>query len=248
MSNKHNETLEQRKKAQKDFLELKKMQSGEIPPEPKPSEVAVMPTGFFGVLKNFWYHYKVHTILVLFVCVALAIGITQCAQRPKYDAKVVLYTQNYFYSVQTLELAEYMEKYFTDIDENGEINVQILDCSHDKSGTYDMTYTNSLSTKLNAVLAGDAAVQLFIVDKNNLEHLNTTFTSVDEFFVEVIPAPDALYSYLKFEDGSMPEELYIGRRVIEGTSLAKEKDVKIYEKSCKQAIEKIKQDVTTDNL
>ena len=40
------ETIKQQRKARKDFLELKKMQSGEIDTGPKPSEVAIVPKTF----------------------------------------------------------------------------------------------------------------------------------------------------------------------------------------------------------
>ena len=40
------ETIKQQRKAQKDFLELKKMQSGEMDAGPKPSDVEIKPKTF----------------------------------------------------------------------------------------------------------------------------------------------------------------------------------------------------------
>ena len=57
---KTNEILEAQRKARQDFLDLKKMQSGEITPPPKPSEEAVLPKTGKDKAKNFWFHYKWH--------------------------------------------------------------------------------------------------------------------------------------------------------------------------------------------
>ncbi len=243
MDNKHSDTLNQRKKAQKDFLELKKMQAGEIPPEPKYSEVAIVPKTFGEKLKNFWFHYKVPTLIALFLCVTLAIGITQCVNKPKYDAKVVLYTESYYYSGQTLALAENLEKYFTDVDQNGEVAVQILDCSHDDSDTYDMNYSNAQATKLTSILSGDASVQLFIVDDKTRKHLDTVFDSVDNFFIEILPLPKEMYKYFTLSNGDTHKPLYIGRRVVKGTLLESEKNIDIHIKSAIGAMEKIEKDI-----
>ena len=244
MSEKQNDTLEQRKKAQEEFIKLKKMQSGEMAPEPKPSEVAVMPKTFSQKLKNFWYHYKWHTLISLFLCFVLVIGVAQCASREKYDAKVVLYTNNYYYDGHINALGEYMSQYFTDINGDGEVKIQVLDCSYVADGKGDTDYINSLSTRLNSTLSGDGSVQLFIVDQKNYEHLNTVFDSVDEFFVDSAPLPDDVHEFFKEKDLELPKDLIIGRRIVEGTLIEKEKDIEVYTKENTAALNKIKQKVT----
>lgn len=243
----YSETLEQRKKAHEEFIKLKKMQSGEIEPEKKPSEVAVLPSTPKEKLKNFWYHYKIHTFLALFLCFVMAVGITQCASREDYDAKVVLYTNGYYFDGHTLALSEYMSQYFTDINGDGEVKVQIIDCSYTTDGTFDSEYTNTLATKLNSVLSGDGAVQLFIVDKKNYEHLNSVFDSVDEFFVDSAPMPDDLYTFFADKDLELPKELFIGRRIVDGTLIEKEKNVEVYTKECTAALNKIKEKTVGTN-
>ena len=43
MADNKNEILEEQRRAREEFLELKKMQSGEMKAPPKPSEVAIVP-------------------------------------------------------------------------------------------------------------------------------------------------------------------------------------------------------------
>ncbi len=241
MSEKQNDTLEQRKKAQQEFINLKKMQSGEMAPAPKPSEVAVIPATFSEKLKNFWYHYKWHTLISLFLCFVLVIGVTQCASREEYDAKIVLYTNNYYYDGHISALGEYMTQYFTDTNGDGEVKVQVLDCSYLADGKGDTDYINSLSTRLNSTLSGDGAVQLFIVDQKNYEHLNSVFESVDEFFVDSSPLPNDLYEFFEDKDLSLPKNLIIGRRIVEGTLIEKEKNIEVYTKESIAALQKIKE-------
>ena len=70
---KKSETLAQREKAQRDLIELKKMQAGEIAPGPKPSEDAVEPKTFKEKVVNFFYHYKLAVIAGVFGAVVLGI-------------------------------------------------------------------------------------------------------------------------------------------------------------------------------
>lgn len=43
---------------------------------------------FLSRLENFWYHYKWHTVAAVFIVIMLAVCITQCAGREKYDVYV----------------------------------------------------------------------------------------------------------------------------------------------------------------
>ena len=40
-------------------------------------------------LENFWYHYKIHTIAVLFVIFTLTILLSQCFGKVEYDAHIL---------------------------------------------------------------------------------------------------------------------------------------------------------------
>ena len=51
-----NEIIQEQRKARKAFLELKKMQNGEMDAGPKPSDVAIVPKTFWEKFKHFWYY------------------------------------------------------------------------------------------------------------------------------------------------------------------------------------------------
>ena len=66
-----NETIEQQRRAREEFLKLKKIQQGELPAEPKPSDVAIVPKTREEKLSNFWFHHKWHVIALVFITVVL---------------------------------------------------------------------------------------------------------------------------------------------------------------------------------
>ncbi len=222
---KYSETLEQRKKAQQAFLELKKMQQGEIAPEETQSQVDTAPQTFSDKVKNYWYHYKVHTLLTLFVAAVLAIGVVQCATAPQYDAKIALYTNDYYLSDQTEFLADYFAQYYTDINGDGEVTVQMLDCSYTTEGNFDSDLARSQATKLNSLLASDENVLLFIVDEKNFEHLDGVFTSVDNFFTDSAALPSDAYEEAEEKGLKLPNNLIVGKRVVKGTLLEKTENI-----------------------
>ena len=221
MSENKSDTLKQRKIAQQKFLELKKMQAGQLEPEAPPQEIK--PKTFSEKRKNFWYHYKTHTILSLFMAVVLAVGITQCANRTKYDSRIVLYTENIYSNTQIDLLTNYMSKFFDDTNGDGEVNLQIIDCSYSTEGTFDSNYVNTMATKLQATIASEPEIQLFIVDQKRLKQLNEISAEVGDFIIDSAPLPASLNA-LKTDDGyTFPEWLIIGRRVLKGTILENNK-------------------------
>ena len=90
--------------------------------------------GFYEKLSNFWYHYKWHTIALIFAVFVITVCVAQCAGNTIYDIQV-LYAGNHAfgrvsedgsfseYSSAVSSLAELTKDY----DENGEVNVSFLD-------------------------------------------------------------------------------------------------------------------------
>lgn len=234
-----NETLEQRRRAQREFLELKKMQQGVVTPEPTSTENAV-PLTFKEKIENFWFHYKVHTFFVIFICIILVIGISQCATKEKYDARVVFYTDKVYADEQIAFLKDYITPCFSDIDGDGTVNIQLINCSYGTEGSFDMNYANSVATKLQAIIANEGDVQLFIVDPARLTQLNSISDTLPSFFTETVPFPEEIYNKATENSVTLPEGLIMGRRIVEGTLIENIKDIDKYISDAKSAMEKFK--------
>lgn len=236
---KTNEILEEQRKARQEFLELKKMQHGEMKAPPKPSEVAIVPKTPKEKWDNFWFQYKWYVIAITAVTVILAVLITQCATRTKYDLEVVYFTYTAVLDEQTNKIADYLADYAEDINGDGKINVQVVNVSFsDKSG--DSQYKYTMLTKLQAMIAGDENAILYITDSESYKYLDG-LTENGLFDGEPIKLGDKFYSATESEQlGKLPEGLQISSRRISDTVLEGKKGAaEAYENALK-LIEKLK--------
>lgn len=121
-------------------------------------------------LQNYWYYYKVHTIIGLLVAALLAILVSQCAHRQSPDYTVVLYMRKELSEDMTDAMAAELEKFGTDRNGDGQVVVEIVNCSYDGDGSQDVIM-GSIG-KMQAQLALPDA-PLMITDKY-------TFADLDE--------------------------------------------------------------------
>ncbi len=240
MDNNKSDTRAQQKKAREEFIKLKKMQAGEIAPEPKPSEMAVEPKTAKDKANNLWYHYKTAFLLIAALAATLAICIAQCATRPVYDISVVVYTNNYYTDDQSAVFKKYIEQFATDINADGQVNVQIINCSYSTDKNFDMEYTSALSSKLQSTMASEASVQLYITDEAKTEHLNTIAKNYESFFLEQLPVGGSLYEIAKQSGEELPEGLTIGRRRVEGMSIENDKNIEQFVEQAVEIMGKVK--------
>lgn len=238
MDNNKSDTLSARKKAQKDFLELKRMQSGEITPDGPHAEIK--PKTFKEKIINFWFHYKVHTLLIAFFTVVLAVGIAQCSSLEQYDGKVVLYIDRVCTDAEAEIFKDYLTPYFTDTDGDGTVNIQIVNCAYTNKGTYDMDYSSALAAKLQSTISGEGDVQLFIVDPVKLEQLNNISDEIGDFFVETAPFPEKIYKTANEQGFEFPEGLVLGRRIVSGTMIENAENIEVYTKQAEDIMAEFK--------
>lgn len=238
MDNNKSDTLSQRKKAQQEFLELKRMQQGELVPEAVPEQI--VPKTFKEKLINFWFHYKVHTLLLTALIIVLIVGISQCSNKEHYDGRVMLYINRVCADAEADIYKEFLTPYFTDTNDDGKVNVQVVNCAYTTDSTFDMSFTNALSSKLQAVISSEPDVQLFIVDDKKIEQLNKIPNNLDSFFIEKIEIPQELYDKLKESDFQYSQKLYLARRVVTGTNIENADKVEIFTKQAEEIMSQFK--------
>ena len=239
MADNKNEILEEQRRAREEFLELKKMQSGEMKAPPKPSEVAIVPKTPKEKWDNFWFQYKWHVTAIVAVTVILAVLITQCATRTKYDLEVVYFTYTAALDEHTDKIAEYIEKYASDINGDGAVNIQVINCSFtDNSG--NVQYKNTMLTKLQSLIAGDQNALLYITDEKSYKYLSEISDGEGIFEGEPLKFGEDFYSFTKTDTfGNLPEGLGISCRRVSDTVLENKKNVDTVYKESLSIIEKI---------
>ena len=237
-----NGIIEEQRRAREEFLKLKRMQSGEIKADPKPSEVAILPKTPKEKIANFWFQYKVHTISIILITVILAVLITQCATRPKYDLKMVYFSYTVPLSQQTDKIAEYFEKFASDTNNDGEVKVQVVDCSYSETGSTNIQYRNTMLSKLQSILVAEDETLLYITDEKSFEYLNG-ISEAEIFNGEPLMLSEKFYDFTAVEGLlPLPEGLRISCRVISGTVLEEsENSAKAYENAM-VLLEKLKKE------
>lgn len=242
-----NDILEEQRKARQEFLELKKMQHGEMPAPPKPSETAVLPKTPKEKWNNFWYQYKWYVIAITAIVAILSVLTVQCATRTKYDLEVVYFTYTAVLDEQTSAVADYITQYAKDTNGDGEVNVQVINCSYSKTSV-DTQYQYTMMSKLQAIIAGDQNALLFITDEDSYKYLNELSDDTDIFEGEPYIFGEAFYAATENKKfGKLPEGLRISCRKVSDTVLENKKNVKTSYKNSKSVLDAIKDGTKKDN-
>ncbi len=239
---KKNDIIEQQRKAREEFLKLKKMQRGEIAPEPKPSETAEELSSA-QKRQNFWFYNKWNIFAIVVTVIFLAVSITQCARRPKYDLEVVYFSYTAVDDSQLTAVEEYFEKFGEDIDGNGEVNIKVVNCSVSTGGS-TVQYTNQVYTKIQSMIVADDKAMLFITDKESYKYFDNISKERPFFAGEPLAFAEDFYNETKTDGfGELTEGLQISCREIYENLAEKRNDFKANNESAKKMMEKLKADI-----
>lgn len=238
MSENKNDIIEEQRKAREEFLRLKKMQQGEIEPEAKPSEIVLKPKTFSEKISNFWYHFKVHTIFTVIFTLIIAIVITQCATRERYDFSVLYFAFTPAMDTQLDSVEEYFEKYAEDINGDGKVNVQVVNCSLTDDNR-DVR-RNTILTKVQSVLIAEYSTVLYLIDDKAWKYFEDAL-DYQLFVEEPIKLGEEFYENAVDSKMSLPMDLMLGLRVIENTGFEGNEKAEEAFKTGKKVLEKVKQ-------
>ena len=238
----NSDTLSQQRKAREEFLELKKMQSGEISAPPPPSAEAIVPKTAEEKAKNFWYYYRWAVIGVIFIAIVIAICVKQCVSKPNYDLRIVVYTSNPVSDDDCDRIAEYFKEYCDDVTGNGKVEIQVINCSYSENGNRSVIIANN--TKIQSIIASEYDVLLFITDKTTLEYLNDVSKSGELLEKDyTLPLDEEFYKKCDGDSDdlfALPKDLTVSRRIINGTTLQKNKKAVKYYKTAGETLDRLR--------
>lgn len=241
--NNENEILKEQRKSREAYLELKKMQSGELDAGPKPSEVAIVPKTPWEKFKHFWYYNSKKVIISVFLIIVITFMTVQCAMQPKYDLQVVVYTYDFILEDDTKKMSEYFEKYCEDINGDGKVHVKIINCSYSEDND-NPSYKRNKITRLQQVIASETNAMLYITDSKSVEYFKTLDDGkpfledntylLDEEFYKISGLANSSYFGSK-------RELQVSCRRIDGTTIDADEDTKDYYKAANKLLKKLSQ-------
>lgn len=248
--------LAQRKKEQQELIDLKKMQQGQKYVQPAANNVATTATGK-SKWENFWYYNKMYIAIILVIAIVLAVGVTQCATRTRYDATVVLYCDLAVSTDTVLLLGNTMKEFCDDTNGNGSVDVNVADCSISEAERMSEAGV-SKSNKLMAMFTDPSAI-LYIVDDYGFDKLSELNDGA--YIDDSLDLPDKDGKALKISgtdfdivfsptfltDYSEKTDFYIFRRVVDGTAIEKNKNVMKNYDAAAETIRKIQKKYYENN-
>lgn len=214
------DTLSQQRKARQDFLELKKMQSEEAAVDDAPK--IKTPLTFKEKLQNFWFYYKIHTISIICAVLILIVGVSQCSAKTNWDMRVVYFSYSPILDEQIKPIGTYLEKISKDLNGDGEVNIQMINCSM-IPGDNNTKYNQAVLTKVQSIIASEEKAMLFIFDSDSSDYFEAE--ALGDFFQTTLTLGDGFYRKTKNVGyDPLPENLQIAVRRVEDTTLEKIKD------------------------
>ena len=152
-------------------------------------------------LENFWYHYKVQTIIAVVAIVTVVISTVQLLNKEEYDY-YLLYAGPSNIAIQDIVFMEAaVEEFADDYDKNGEVSVAIDDVvmlsPEEQQAAIDagaVLNGDFMSTTMNSfyqqIIGGDAVICMLSPYMYSIVHDADGFLPLSEIFVEI---PDSAY-------------------------------------------------------
>lgn len=234
------DTLRQRDKARRDFLELKKMQQENS--EKNEERVAysgeIKPITFAQKLSHFWYYYKVPVIAVALVIILVVFTCVQCAGREKSDVKIAIYDNNIVPNMYIQAIEEYFENYCEDYNGDGKVVVTVINCTFQTGGS-TAQYQVTMQQKLQSIIVGDKETMMFITSDTGYDYLNS-LTDVNLLEPDGIALSEEFYEKVTLQqDIKMPQGLSLYCRNIKGTLIEKDETAIKSSENCKKLFAEI---------
>ena len=239
---KTNEILEEQRRARQEFLNLKKMQQGQMYAGPKPSETATIPKTPKEKFKHFWEYSKWYVIFGTLLAALIAFLVVQCATKTEYDLKVVYFTYDTVLDEQIKPIEKYLSKYSKDLNGDGEVNIQLINCSvSDKN--MSIASRNTSLQKMQSIIVAEKNALLFILDDRSVKYFDNLDGGLYAMFEkDTVLLDEEFYKETKHKDfGTLPDNLTLYCRKVSGTTIEKEKDVAEFYKESKNIINKLKE-------
>lgn len=120
-------------------------------------------------LENYWYYYKIHTFVAIFILIVAAVLIQQCATKVDPDVTVLVATNN---PVLTQDNQDRLQKYIgsltADVNKDGKKSAQC-----DVLYFSDSQTAEAMQAKLAIDLMPSSGVYIYITDDKEYQQLQT---------------------------------------------------------------------------
>ena len=184
---------------------------------------------------NFWYYYKIHVQVVVFILFVASVFIKDIVTKVDYDYSVAFVTEEMMTNEEISSIQSVFEREAEDLNGDGEIHVEVQNYTIPQGDSADPQLVAAGQTKLTVDIQ-DGTSMIFFLSPGCYESYKDS---------GVLPADES--EYIKFsdctgyEEAGSPKELgdLMGAlRLVEDTKLKKDQNKMDYYEANKELFEK----------
>ena len=186
-------------------------------------------------IDNFWYYYKIHVLVVVFILFVAGVFIKDIVTKVDYDYSVAFVTEEMMTNEEISSIQTVFEREAEDLNGDGEIHVEVQNYTIPQGDSADPQLVAAGQTKLTVDIQ-DGTSMIFFLSPGCYESYKDS---------GVLPADES--EYIKFsdctgyEEAGSPKELgdLMGAlRLVEDTKLKKDQNKMDYYEANKELFEK----------
>lgn len=186
-------------------------------------------------IDNFWYYYKIHVLVVVFILFVAGVFIKDIVTKVDYDYSVAFVTEKMMTDEEISSIQSVLEKEAEDLNGDGEIHVEMQNYTIPQGDSADPQLVAAGQTKLTVDIQ-EGTSMIFFLSPGCYESYKDS---------GVLPADES--EYIKFsdctgyEEAGSPKELgdLMGAlRLVEDTKLKKDQNKMDYYEANKELFEK----------
>ena len=186
-------------------------------------------------IDNFWYYYKIHVLVVVFILFVAGVFIKDIVTKVDYDYSVAFVTEEMMTDEEISSIQSVFEREAEDLNGDGEIHVEVQNYTIPQGDSADPQLVAAGQTKLTVDIQ-DGTRMIFFLSPGCYESYKDS---------GVLPADES--EYIKFsdctgyEEAGSPKELgdLMGAlRLVEDTKLKKDQNKMDYYEANKELFEK----------
>ena len=186
-------------------------------------------------IDNFWYYYKIHVLVVVFILFVAGVFIKDIVTKVDYDYSVAFVTEEMMTNEEISSIQSVLEKEAEDLNGDGEIHVEVQNYTIPQGDSADPQLVAAGQTKLTVDIQ-EGTSMIFFLSPGCYESYKDS---------GVLPADES--EYIKFsdctgyEEAGSPKELgdLMGAlRLVEDTKLEKDQSKMDYYEANKELFEK----------
>ena len=235
---KKSETLRQRDKAQRDFLELKEMQrraAEEGQAEHIPYSGEIKPVTFTEKVKHFFYYYWKSVVGIIAAIAVVSVATVSCLNKKEADLKIVIYDNRIVADMYVPYIEDYFEKYCPDYNGDGEVTVSVINCTYE-TGKSTAQYQQTIMQRLQGVIVTDRECMLVITSDAGYSYF--TQYLADTMLSDGVDLPLSYYGECAVDENlPIPDGMKLYCRNIEGSLIADDETAKQAVKNGKDFID-----------